>query len=127
MFQIGAAAQVLDLHPGILAQQDPLQQTLIPSASRVLGGALAPVRVGTDLQRPRLRLSEAHYAKAQGAILPFRVEYPAHRIALLPTTNAECTCLRRRRNTLRCRIRTVIRHLQWPPPRARPPGIAAGP
>ena len=45
MFQIGAAAQVLDFHPGILAQQDPLQQALILSASCVLGGALAPVRV----------------------------------------------------------------------------------
>ena len=83
VFQIGAAAQVLDLHSRILTQQDPLQQALILGASRLLGGALAAVAVGADLQHAGLRLPEAHHAKPEGAALFFHVEHPAHGVALL--------------------------------------------
>ncbi len=82
MFQIGAAAQVLDLHSRILTQQDPLQQVLILGAGRLLGGALAAVAVGADLQYAGVRLPEAQHAKPQTTALLFDVEHPAYGVAL---------------------------------------------
>ena len=102
MLQVGAAAEMLDLEAAIVAQQDALEHALILRSQQALQSAGAAVTVGTDFQQRWVAPGQSASRSGAGCGLSLRHRARGAPCCALPTTGAECTCLRRRRNTSRC-------------------------
>ncbi len=65
MFQVGAAAQLVQPKSGVLPPQYPFQQGLILPPRRPLARCRPPVAIGANFQQPRLRLAKAQHMQPQ--------------------------------------------------------------